>query len=122
MNVLNDVSDKLERLEAFEERAGVKLEALFARLDHQHGWTVKDKRYPSIKVNLQVHPVEGNSLKSSISIVADGYDASGRLVSTTSGLINKDSFFGFETLSLAVDGVPAEQISKIRVYPKILGH
>lgn len=114
-----DLTHILERLEAFEDRAGVRLSALYAKLDGNSGWTINGKFESGIRINGELHPREGTNLTKSLKLVADAYDESGRLICTTSDHFNQETFFGFETFSLLVGGVPTKQITKIRIYPKL---
>lgn len=104
----SDLTSRIERLEAFEERCGVRLDALFAKGD---GY--------SLKVNGELHPQDGPKLKQNVMVVVDVYDAARRLVENGGECFFAESFFGFETFSLLL--VPKiSDISKIRVYPKPL--
>lgn len=114
-----DQTKKLERLEAFEERLGVRLEALYATISESSGYTVDDAFLPGICVTGELHPKDGTTIAQRVKIVADAYDAEGRVI-CTSGISCSDpeTFFGYETFEVLVGGIPAEQIKKIRVYPK----
>ncbi len=109
-----DCTHLIERLEAFEERMGVRLEALFA------DW---DKNYTPptsyVKLRGELYPREGNIIEQRISVVVDVYDAAGRLVGHSDNSFDPEKFFGFETFeSYNRFEVPKLKISKIRVYPK----
>ena len=105
--VEGDVTHLIERLEAFEERMGVRLEALFAHIDEYGGLTV----------NGELHSREGATIEQDIKLHADVYDSSGRLVAIGIERIEADKFFGFEAVSV-VATLPIRELSKIRVYPK----
>ncbi len=102
-----DVSHLIERLEAFEDRLGVRLEGLYAAQNTEYG---------HLKVNGELHPREGNELDDDIEIVLTVYDAAGRVVGVTTEYVDSDRFFGFEAFSASVRDIDAPV--KVRVYPK----
>lgn len=107
-----DITDLIERLEAFEDRLGVSLEGLFAK--------TSDRGYDRthIHVNGELHLREGAELKENLEVVAIAYDSSGRVLDVEDIGFWADSFFGFEAFSLFMD-VDDTQLTKIRVYPKV---
>lgn len=110
-----DVTNLIERLEAFEERMGVRLEALFA------DWDNNGFKPPStfLKLNGELHTREGNKIQQNISLVVDIYDGAGRLVGRNDQSFYAENFFGFETFQIEqLLEVPKLTISKIRLYPK----
>lgn len=113
MNPRNDLTQLIERLEAFEERCGIRLEALFAIIDPDGnmggGYT--------IHVNGEIYPREGTALEKDISLQFGAYDKSGRLVASSLSDFKCDGFFGFETFSAMINS-PITQISKIRIHPR----
>jgi hypothetical protein len=102
-----DVTNLVERLEAFEDRLGVSLEGLFAFLD-ENGY---------LTVNGEVHVREGTELDEDIEVVATVYDSSGRVLSTSEQVMYSGSFFAFEAFSF-VKSLDEHRPAKIRVYPK----
>ena len=68
----------------------------------------------------EIHPREGTTIQQSITLVADIYDGSGRLIAHKDHIhFYADSFFGFETFKIEnVFHVPDLAISKVRLYPK----
>jgi hypothetical protein len=102
-----DVTDLIERLEAFEDRLGVNLEGLFAEVS-QDGYA---------NVNGELHLREGTELERDIEVVATIYDSSGRVLAVDDARFDSDSFFGFEAFSLFME-VGNKKPAKIRVYPK----
>lgn len=105
--VEGDVTHLIERLEAFEERVGVRLEALFAHIS----------ALGFLTVNGEAHPREGATIKETVDLHVDAYDSSGRLVAMSRARVEADKFFGFATF-YAVAELPIRVLSKIRVYPK----
>ena len=65
--IKGDVTHLIERLEAFEERVGVRLEALFAHIDE----------YGDLTVRGEVHPREGATIKENIIVEMGAYDSLG---------------------------------------------
>jgi hypothetical protein len=115
----SDVTHLLERLEVFEEEAGVRLEALYAFLDGSTGWGGEGSTFiPQVCVNGELHLRSGEKLIEPVSVHAATYDLSGRLVHATSQTFLPKTFYGYETFSLATGGIPPSQIARIRVYPK----
>jgi hypothetical protein len=108
--VEGDVTHLIERLEAFEERVGVRLEALFAHFEVISGY---------LTVNGEVHPREGTIIKQNITVHVDAYDSSGRLVAKSHTSLLADDFFGFAAFQELVK-LPIYELSKIRVYPKVM--
>jgi len=106
----NDLTHLIERLEAFEERCGVRLEALFVVI-HEDG---------CMFVNGELHAREGTKLKGSLNLEVVLYDEVGRVLVKKQEHFNGERFFGFEAFSIIVDGWerPNLKVSKIRVYPQ----
>ena len=100
-----DVTHLIERLEAFEERMAVRLDALFAKLEDD-----------VLTVNFELHSRDGNQLKEDTKMVVTVYDAAGRLLAQNTNQSYVEAFFGFETYSFSIS-VPG-QIAKVRVIPK----
>lgn len=102
-----DVTHLIERLEAFEERMGVRLEALFAHVDE----------YGNLTVRGEIHPRDGATIKEDIAVEMGAYDSAGRLVARDRDYIDADKFFGFQVFGENAE-LPIRELSKIRVYPK----
>ena len=105
-----DLTHLIERLEAFEERMGVRLEALFMS---------RNSGESHLKLMGELHPMEGSQIQQSIELVADVYDGLGRVVDRGSKHFFAANFFGFETFEFWLgENIPNSTISKIRLYPK----
>ncbi len=102
-----DVTDLIERLEAFEDRSNVTLEGLFAQVD-KNGY---------VRVNGELHPRDGTELDQDIEVVATVYDSSGRVLAVANHRFHRDEFFGFEAFGLFLAS-SNNRPAKIRVYPK----
>ena len=110
-----DCTHLIERLEVFEERMGVRVEALFADWDNEH------YKPPSsvLSIKGELHPREGSKIQQNTRLVADIYDALTRLVARDERSFYAEEFFGFETFQLKIlINVPNLAITKIRLYPK----
>lgn len=111
---MRDITNMLERLEAFEDRVGVTLEALFATMSERDEY---DNTY-EIRVKGELHPQEGTELARDVDVVVATYDTTGRVIDSSEAWFDADSFFGFEIFSerLTIDeGIP---VAKVRIYPK----
>jgi hypothetical protein len=101
-----DVTDRIERMPALEDRCGVTLEALYAQFS-------KDDYSCGVQVNFDVVAPSIRSLQVVISV----YNRQGQLVSTApAAVLNEDSFAGFESCSTLLEC--AEPPAKIRIYPQ----
>lgn len=112
-----DYTHLIERLEAFEERLGIRLEALFAYWSEN----IYSPRNSYFKLNGELHPKDGTALQEDIVLVVDIYDNSGRLVAHNGDCFRKEGFFGFRTFEMGLQiDIANPIISKIRVYPRAL--
>lgn len=101
-----DITDSVERLEAFEDRLSVSLEGLFANIRSDH-----------VFLNGELHPRDGTELNQDIEVVAIVYDSSGRVLAVQERGFYQDEFFGFEAFSFVLD-LSGNEPAKVRVYPK----
>ena len=113
MSDKKDITHLLERLEAFEERMEVRIEALYAILDFV------TYTQPAIVVRGEVHPRNGTELIEDFKLVVDLHDKAGRLLVTEDKLFLKDSFFGFQTFQFEIF-LDNEEFAKFRIYPRPL--
>ncbi|KJF25082.1 hypothetical protein C7T36_14665 [Rhodococcus sp. AD45-ID] len=106
-DIIIEVTDRIERMDALEERLGVSLEAMYAVY-------TKTSYSSGVRVNFDVIAPSGQ-IDSSLKVVISAYNQNGQLVATDYTRISESSFIGFESCSesLDCDGPP----SKIRVYP-----
>jgi hypothetical protein len=96
-----------ERLEAFEERLGVKIEGLFV--------SIGGDKY--ITINGELHSNDGTQLGEDIKLMISAHDSSGRVVGAGYSSIRAKSFFGFEAFSERFK-VHSESVSRVRIYPR----
>jgi len=107
-----DVTNKLERLEVFEERSGVRLDSLSAFLKD---WGDNDNIFLTVSGELQSQV--GTELQEDTYLVVAVYDSSGRIIGTSGLSYLSENFFGLETFDLLVN-LPINEVAKIRIYPK----
>jgi hypothetical protein len=100
-----DITSRIERLPAFEERFNVEIRGLYACVDDEY-----------LSINGEVHSRGGESLSQDIRICTSVQDSSGRVLHLTDTYIDSDDFFSFEAFSEYFECPP--DYSKIRVYPK----
>ena len=106
-----DVTDKVERMEAFEERMGVRLDCLSARSEYF------DDETTYVRAMGELLSRRGDQLPQDIALVAAVY-SNGRVVGTSENYYNSDEFPGLETFELIVSIPAGLPISKVRIYPK----
>lgn len=112
-------TEKLERLEVFEDRLGVRIDALYAKIDEGRIYRLHGREFPGICVTGEVHAACGTALPQRIKIIVDAYDAHGRLICTNgTGCIYPETFFGYESFEVNVGGTHPQLIKKLRIYPK----
>jgi hypothetical protein len=97
----------VERVEAFEERLGVKFESLFvAKTSNNY-----------VSINGEIHTNEDLKITQDIELVFSVYNASNSVVGVKKMNISSKSFLCFETFSCFIDKCP-EDVIKVRIYPK----
>ena len=106
-----DCTALVERMENFESRAGVALQAIFAECEDMDGQL-------NVAVRGEAHASSGNALPKDIEIVANAYDAEGRLIGTATSWMNSENFFGFDTFDLSLYDITTKP-TRIRLFPKI---
>lgn len=106
--VSQDITSITERLEAFEDRVGLRLEGLYARFDRES---------EQVEVTGEAHATAGMELESSVQLVVSVYDAQGRVISTSSTYVDSDSFFGFEVFDITAFNVSLKP-ARVRIFPK----
>jgi hypothetical protein len=100
---------KIERLEAFEDRMKIRIENISMRID--------DNNY--FRIFCEVHPVSGTSISEHITLECVIYDTTGAISLVESANLYSDDFFGFEVIKFSItDSEVVDRIGKIRIYPK----
>lgn len=107
-----DITSLVQRLDAFEERLGVRIEALSAFESNEEYEDEVD-----IKVRGELHSTSGTNLEDDINLELSVYDSEGRVISTGSDWIEAESFFGFHTFEIVCYVTPGT-VKKLRVIPK----
>lgn len=108
-----DVTHLIERLEALEELAGIRFDALFAALVG-----VLDQRV--VRIYGEIHPQTGSTITCNMDIMVDVYDTEGKILTHWSNYIRADRFWGFATFKVhCAARSPILNLAKIRVYPKL---
>jgi hypothetical protein len=101
--------NKIERLEAFEERFGISIQ------------NFSIENFSLFNIYCEVHPTIGTSIKEDIELQCVVYDLDGLILKKTYYRLKMNDFFGFEVVNFTfysdfIEMIP--QISKIRIYPK----
>lgn len=109
-----DLTNKIERLEALEERAGVTLESLSAFLK------VYDHGASHLEVHGELRPIEGFELKESIKLVMAVYDSSGRIMGSDHESFDPEDFYALEIFYRCFGSLNVTNISKIRIFTQVL--
>lgn len=101
---------RIERLEAFEERMMIRLENISIRINELN-WII---------LFCEVHPVNGTKLSKDIRIECVIYDKEGAILEVGQNYLDEENFFGFEILEYKFyNGEElADKVGKIRIYPK----
>ena len=107
-----DITSLLQRLDAFEERLGVRLEALSAFESKEEFQDEAD-----ITVRGELHSVNGTNLDQDINLELSVFDAEGRIIETGIDWIQAESFFGFHTFQITCYAPPGTT-QKLRLVPK----
>jgi hypothetical protein len=102
--------NKIERLEAFEERLGVRFENISVKVDSNDSFYVFFELYSNSGTNLDENIVL-------IDFVV--YDIDGKILKLQTDYASKDKFFGFQIFKFGCyeDSI-LEKVSKIRIFPK----
>lgn len=108
-----DYTDRLERVEEFETKFGVRFEGLYASV------TSDDEDGPfRITVRGEVHARSKNSkIKDSLDVVFVVYDEKGRVVGKSDHYLSEDSFFAFDVFEIDIWDV-AREPARLRLFPK----
>lgn len=100
---------KIERLEAFEERMMIRLENISIRINE----------FSRLTLFCEVHPVNGTKLAEDIKLECVIYDKEGAILVVGKNYLYEEDFFGFEILEFSFsDAELIDKVGKIRIYPK----
>jgi hypothetical protein len=103
-----EVTNRVERMQAAEDRLGISFEAIFADYETSDYGN-------SLTVNFDVTAATGG-LASDIEVVVSAYNSAGQLVATTHDYIPEDEFFGIDSKSL--NATCPQEPAKIRLFAK----
>lgn len=106
-----DLTNIIERLDIFEERAGVQFKGLTARLS-----LYDSGRY--VHVYGELHSRNGEKLEKDVRVNVLLYDSSGCVLTIRDKDFSQSDFFGFEPFDFELGfkiGIP----SKIRIFPQL---
>lgn len=110
-----DITNLIERIELFEERLGVRLESLSAKI----AAGLLPLCYINIMGELHVH--DGMTLNQDTQLIFAIYDDAGRVIGASYLSCFKKKFYGFEVFNVPFNlGAPSPNISKIRIYPQAM--
>ncbi len=106
---LIDVTDKIERFEALEERAGVVLAGLSGVLDGEN------KDWIRFDLCGELHAVNGMELKKMkfLQLVVAIYDLEGRVVKKGFENFDPRGFYGIEIFEVNMDRLPSTEKAEI---------
>lgn len=111
----SDITNKLERLSAFEERWGVTLSGLSVFFE------IQDPEYyddDEITILGELKAQTGTEISEDIELVVAVYDNEERVIGTSSSTFYADDFFTLETFEMNVSIPKHLNILKVRIYPK----
>lgn len=104
-----DITEKVEKLEALEEKLGIKIDGLYCE------WELEDNEY-SISLTAEVFAESGN-IDSDIEFKMAVYDEKNRVIGDSSIYLFEETFAGFDTISIYLSGL-IQTPTKIRLFPK----
>lgn len=104
-----DITNIVERFEAFEERLGITLEGVFAKINDDGELTVCG----------EVYAVDGTKINEDIDLIVSLHDASGRVIYRDHHYILASKFYGFESFKIIFYDTSLP-VSKVRLYPKVI--
>ncbi len=107
-----DVTNQIQRLDAFEERLNVRFEALSG---YEYKESYGDEH--SVKVCGELHAINGTSIANDIIIQLSVHDKEGRVIAIANESVDAENFFGFHTFEIECN-VPPKSAAKLRVLPK----
>ncbi len=108
-----DITELIQRMEAFEARLNVAFEALSA-------FETKDQYEDdhSVVVRGELHATSGSTINQDIELQLSVFDSNGRVIETASDYIDSEKFFGFHAFDINCT-VPPKTVTKLRLVPKL---
>ena len=108
-----DLSDKIERMAALEERIGITLSGLYAFIENDE--IEDDDENRSIKIYGDLKTRNEQTLPHNVRLIATVYDSSDRIIGAKDYDFLEEDFFCIETFGMTID-ILKGSISKIRIY------
>jgi hypothetical protein len=107
-----DITDLIERLDALEERNGIRFEALNAT------FFIAINTCPTVRVCGEIHARDGLEITHRLKVAVTAYDPKGRILDTGQAWIAEpEKFYGFEAFVICLNTLG--QVAKVRVYPQL---
>lgn len=105
-----NLTKSVERIEAFEEKLGIKIENVIVNVSDN---------FEFIKVLFDMYALNGKSLNSSLYLTTSYYGEDNNLLGISDLIyVDEHSFMGFETCEIVGEVDNANEVKKIRLYPK----
>lgn len=107
-----DITHLIERLDALEDREGIRFESLWALF-------FIDPNGPHfVRICGEVHPHEGLEITHHLKVAATLYDSKARVLNTASHYLSApEKFYGFEAFQIDLNAASGP-VTKIRLYPQ----
>jgi hypothetical protein len=106
-----DVTHLIERLDALEEREGVRFESLYAL------FFTNTEGCPMVRVCGEIHAREGLEIAHQLKVAVTAYDPKGRVLHTgESWVAAPGTFYGFQAFIMQLNAIGP--IGRIRLYPQ----
>lgn len=111
--------DKIERIEAFEEKLGIRYESISVIVDY---YDFNDEPWV-VKILGDVIEHENGNLANfqtwNIETVVNLYDSENRIIASKGSSFQVRDYLGFTTFEVYIDNIASiEEIKRIRIYPR----
>ena len=106
-----DITHLIERLDALEEREGVRFESVYALFFNGSDGC------PWLRVCGEIHARDGLEIAHQLKVAVTAYDAKGRILNAgMSWITAPEKFYGFEAFVIQLNTIGS--IAKVRLYPQ----
>ncbi len=111
--------DKIERIEAFEEKLGIRYDSISVIVDY---YDFNDEPWV-VKILGDVIEHENGNLANfqtwNIETVVNLYDSENRIIASKGSSFRVSDYLGFTTFEVYIDNIASiEEIKRIRIYPR----
>ena len=106
-----DLTTRIVRLDALEERVGVRLEGVTAELIQYTDSTF-------VKVYGELYPREGATLTMDIQVYASAHGENGEVLAVENDNHPSNEFFGFAPFTITLVPRHGAPIASVKVYPR----